>query len=66
MASEAGAKRRMNDADMSSFFENMGMMLKAGITAGEAVDLLREEAAGEDRGQEAVFSAMTAFRYVFI
>jgi len=35
----------MNANEMSSFFENMGMMIKAGITPSEAVDLLREESA---------------------
>ena len=34
----------MNANEMGSFFENMGMMIKAGITPSEAVDLLREEA----------------------
>ncbi|MDO4869889.1 MAG: type II secretion system F family protein [Bacillota bacterium] len=33
----------MNANEMSSFFENMGMMIKAGITAEEAVGLLKEE-----------------------
>jgi type IV pilus assembly protein PilC len=33
----------MGYAEMGSFFENMGMMVKAGITSGEAVELLREE-----------------------
>ena len=39
----------MRANEMDSFFENMGMMIKAGITPGEAVDLLKEEseAAGE-------------------
>ena len=32
----------MNANEMSSFFENMGMMIKAGITPSEAVDLLRQ------------------------
>ena len=59
MASEEGAKKHMSYADMSSFFENMGMMLKAGITTGEAVDLLREESAGDSTGQTAVFSVMS-------
>jgi len=33
----------MNANEMGSFFENMGMMIKAGITPSEAVDLLQEE-----------------------
>ena len=48
----------MSYADMGSFFENMAMMVKAGITAGEAVDLLREETEGEDRSLAAVFGVM--------
>lgn len=32
--------------DLGSFFENMAMMIKAGITASEAIDLLKEESAG--------------------
>ena len=36
-------------AEMGSFFENMAMMVKAGITPGEAVDLLKEESAGTDK-----------------
>ena len=59
MCSEARAKKHMSNADMSSFFENMGMMLKAGITAGEAVDLLREESAAQGEGVTAVFSEMS-------
>jgi type II secretory pathway component PulF len=33
--------------DMGSFFENMGMMIKAGISVNEAVDLLKEESEEE-------------------
>jgi len=33
----------MNANEISSFFENMGMMNKAGITPSEAVELLKEE-----------------------
>ena len=36
----------MNANELGSFFENMGMMIKAGITPGEAVDLLKEESDG--------------------
>lgn len=39
----------MNANEMGSFFENMGMMIKAGITPSEAVDLLKEES--EDTGK---------------
>lgn len=43
----------MNANEMGSFFENMGMMIKAGITPSEAVDLLREESADADRTRAA-------------
>ena len=39
----------MNANEMGSFFENMGMMIKAGITPSEAVGLLKEES--EDTGK---------------
>ena len=39
----------MNANEMGSFFENMGMMIKAGITPSEAVGLLKEES--EDAGK---------------
>ena len=58
MSSETRANRKMSYADMGSFFENMAMMVKAGITAGEAVDLLREETAGEDKNLSAVYGVM--------
>ena len=33
----------MNANELGSFFENMGMMIKAGITPSEAIELLKEE-----------------------
>lgn len=59
MSSEVRASRKMSYANMGSFFENMAMMVKAGITAGEAVDLLREESAAEDRALAGVYAAMS-------
>ncbi len=48
----------MNANEMGSFFENMGMMIKAGITPSEAVDLLKEES--EDTGKSnADYEAMS-------
>ena len=41
---------KLSYEELGSFFENMGMMVKAGITVGEAVDLLKDdvrEEAGE-------------------
>ncbi len=47
----------MNANEMGSFFENMGMMIKAGITPSEAVGLLKEES--EDTGKgNAAYEAM--------
>ena len=48
----------MNANEMSSFFENMGMMIKAGITPAEATDLLREEA-GETGKSQTAYEAMS-------
>ena len=42
-------KTKLSYAEMGSFFENMAMMIKAGITTGEAVGLLREETEPENR-----------------
>ena len=48
----------MNANEMGSFFENMGMMIKAGITPSEAVDLLKEDS--EDSGKtNAAYAAMS-------
>lgn len=44
----SGKKNNLGYTEMASFFENMAMMLKAGITAGEAVGLLYEETAAEN------------------
>ena len=42
-------KTMLSYAEMGSFFENMAMMIKAGITTGEAVGLLKEETEPENR-----------------
>ena len=47
----------MNANEMGSFFENMGMMIKAGITPSEAVGLLKEESEDTDKGN-AAYEAM--------
>jgi len=39
----------MNANEMGSFFENMGMMIKAGITPAEGVELLRDESDASDK-----------------
>ena len=48
MSTDAG-KTGLSYAEMGSFFENMAMMIKAGITTGEAVGLLKEETEPENR-----------------
>ena len=60
MSSEGMQAKKMSYADMGSFFENMAMMVKAGITASEAVGLLKEEAAAEDAALSAVYSSMAS------
>lgn len=41
-------KSQLTNSEISSFFDNMGVMLKAGITTEEAVQLLIEDQSGED------------------
>ena len=44
MSSEKKADSRMlNYTELTSFFENMGMMVKSGISVSEAMSLLKEE-----------------------
>ena len=45
--------------ELSSFFENMAMMLNAGIAAEEAVTLLAEETGAENRRLHGALTAMT-------
>lgn len=40
-------REKLNNSELSAFFENMGMMLKAGITTEEGIDLLIKDAAYE-------------------
>lgn len=58
MEAEIRAKKRMSYSDMSSFFENMGMMIRAGITASEACELLGEDTSPENRGLKRIFAVM--------
>ena len=51
-------KGRLSDAEMGTFFENMGMMVKAGITVSEAVDLLKEETDPADTRMCAALAGM--------
>ena len=60
MSSEnSSLKRKLSYAEMGSFFENMGMMVRSGITASEAADLLKEDSGGDDRELSAVFGSMS-------
>ena len=47
--SDTAKKKVLSYMEMGSFFENMAMMIKAGITTGEAAGLLKEETSPEDR-----------------
>ena len=58
MNSESTPAKKMSYADMGSFFENMGMMVRAGITAGEAVELLKEEMEAENAGSSGAYRIM--------
>lgn len=51
-------KTMLSYAEMGSFFENMAMMIKAGITTGEAVGLLKEETEPEHRVMLAALTEM--------
>ena len=53
------ARKKLSYEDMGSFFENMGMMVKAGITTGEAIDLLKDEAKAEGGSSAYLYEAMS-------
>ena len=54
MSSEVRKKSKaLSYEEMGSFFENMGMMVRAGITAGEAVELLKDDVR-EEMGEGAL------------
>jgi len=52
-------KTMLSYAEMGSFFENMAMMIKAGITTGEAVGLLKEETEPENRVMVSTLTEMS-------
>ena len=52
-------KTGLSYAEMGSFFENMAMMVKAGITTGEAVGLLKEETEPENRVMVSTLTALS-------
>ena len=53
---EAG---KLSYTELSSFFENMGMMVKAGISVSEAVTLLKEETPESDAVLHAALESMS-------
>ena len=55
-ADKAIRKSVLGYAEMGSFFENMAMMIKAGITVNEAAGLLKEET---DRDNQLMVSTLT-------
>lgn len=51
------SKAALGYAEMGSFFENMAMMIKSGITVNEAVGLLKEET---DRDNQVMITTLTS------
>ena len=43
-------KKLLSYGELGSFFENMAMMVKAGITTGEAVNILKDETDPAENG----------------
>ena len=60
MSSASTRKQALDYQDLGSFFENMGMMIKAGITVNEAVDLLKEESSNESKVMAGALSGMSS------
>ena len=59
MSSAAVNKGKLDYQDLGSYFENMGMMIKAGITVNEATDLLKEESGRESKVMADALSLMS-------
>ena len=60
MSSETKAASGMlSYSELTSFFENMGMMIKSGISVNEAISLLLEETPESDRAMKQVFETMS-------
>ena len=57
--SSARTAGRLSYTELGSFFENMGMMVKSGISVSEAVSLLREETHPEDVTLHGALDAMS-------
>lgn len=54
--------KTIGPAEMGSFFENMAMMVKAGISPGEAVDLLKEDSEGMSQASNAAGKMHAAYK----
>lgn len=60
MSSETkAASVKLGYTELTSFFENMGMMIKSGISVNEAITLLMEETAESDKAMKQVFEVMS-------
>ena len=51
--------KKLSYTEVSSFFENMGMMVKSGISVSEAASLLKEETPDSDKALSEALSSMT-------
>ncbi|MBE6042514.1 MAG: type II secretion system F family protein [Clostridiales bacterium] len=51
--------KKLSYTELGSFFENMGMMVKSGISVSEAVSLLKEETPKEDQALFAALGSMS-------
>ena len=65
MSSEKKADTRMlNYTELTSFFENMGMMVKSGISVSEAMSLLKEETPSSEQALKNAFDTMADDLYM--
>ena len=59
MSSGSTLKKDLAYEDLGSFFENMGMMIKAGITVSEAAELLKEGSGKESPAMAGALNSMS-------
>ena len=50
---------KLSYTELTSFFENMGMMIKSGISVSEAIDLLKEETPASEQAMKDAFAKMS-------
>jgi len=55
--------RMLSYTELTSFFENMGMMIKSGISVSEAVSLLKEETPASEQALKNAFELMSEDLY---